>query len=161
MEKISKHITFAEATKSQTAIRHGIDNYPSEFQLKNMKMVAEKCFEPLREHHGKPIGISSFLRSSALNSKIGGSKTSQHLCGAFSGIEEGAIDIDADIFNNGITNAEVFHFLKNNVEFDQLIWEFGDENNPSWVHVSFRKGANRKMLLMAYKTNSGTKYEII
>jgi hypothetical protein len=161
MENISKHISYLEATKSQTAVRRGIDNTPSDFQLANMKLVAENCFEPLREAKGKVIGVSSFLRSEALNKAIGGSKTSQHMQGAYSGIEEGAIDIDADIYNNGLTNKEIFEWLESNVEFDQLIWEFGTDQEPAWVHVSYRKGANRNMKLKASRVNGKTKYTVI
>lgn len=159
--KISKHISFNEATKSQTATRHGINNEPTEWQLKNMILVATKCFEPLREWNNEPIGISSFLRSKKLNELIGGSTNSQHLQGLYSGKEEGAIDIDADIFNNGITNAEIYFWLKNNIEYDQLIWEFGTDNNPNWVHISYRKGANRNMNLRAERINGKVKYTII
>lgn len=158
MENISDNITFSEATKSGTAIRRGIDNLPTEKQLENMKLVAENCFQPLREWWGKAIGITSFLRVVLVNSLIGGSKTSQHCAGEESGLEEAAIDIDADIYNNGITNAEIFSWLKYNVEFDQLIWEFGDDENPAWVHVSFRKGTNRKQVKRATKINGVTKY---
>lgn len=160
--KISKHISFNEATKSQTATRHGINNEPTEWQLKNMILVATKCFEPLREWNNEPIGISSFLRSKKLNELIGGSTNSQHLQGLYSGKEEGAIDIDADIFNNGITNAEIFEWLKANVEHDQLILEYPNQyGEPKWVHISYRKGANRNMCLRADRVDGKTKYTII
>ena len=156
---ISKHISYKEAVRSSTAKRRGIDNTPSTFQLNNMALVAEECFEPLREWYGKAIGVSSFLRSKELNEAIGGSKKSQHMCGAYSLKEEGAIDIDADMFSNGITNAEIFNWLKDNVAFDQLIWEFGDESEPDWVHVSHRKGSNRGQVLVAYRIDGKTKYK--
>lgn len=158
MTYISKHISYKEAVKSSTAIRHDINNTPNSFQLSNMKLVANACFEPLREWYGEAIGVSSFLRIVIVNSLIGGSKSSQHCAGEETGKEEAAIDIDADIFDNGITNVEIFNWLKDNVEFDQLIWEFGSDDNPSWVHVSYRKGANRKQLLKAIKFNGKTKY---
>lgn len=164
MENISNNITYKEATKSNTAKRYGIDNSPNDFQLQNMKLVAEKCFQPLREWYKKAIGVSSFMRSKALNEHkaIRGSKTSQHMQGLYSELEEGAIDIDADIFDNGITNAEIFNWLKDNVEFDQLIWEYGTDEEPAWVHVSFRKGANRKKLMAAKKNSAGrTCYEVM
>jgi zinc D-Ala-D-Ala carboxypeptidase len=142
--KVSQHISLNEATKSQTALRRGIDNTPSEEVLNSMKIVAEKCFEPIRNHHGKAIGISSFYRSPELNKAIGGSRTSDHCRGR-------AIDIDADIYNNGITNAEIFHWLRENVEFDQLIWEYGTDSNPAWVHVSYRPGENRGQVLKAVR----------
>lgn len=138
---ISKNISEAEAFKSQEAVRRGINNFSSdEAILKNMRHIAENVFEKIREHFGLPIGISSFYRCSALNKAIGGSKTSQHVRGE-------AIDIDADIFG-GVTNTEIFEYVKKNLVFDQLIWEFGDEKNPSWVHVSLKRdGKNRKQVL--------------
>ena len=155
--KISDNITYKESVKSNTAKRYGIENTPDDFQLANMKMVADKCFQPLRNWYKKPIGVSSFLRSKALNEHpaINGSKTSQHLQGLYSKLEEGAIDIDADIQDNGITNSEIFNWLKENVEFDQLIWEYGTDITPAWVHISFRKGANRNMCLTAKKKSNG------
>jgi hypothetical protein len=139
--KISNHITLAEATKSQTAIRKGIDNTPNESQIQSMKLVAEMCFEPLREWYGKAIGISSFFRSPALNRAVKGSPRSQHCKGQ-------AIDIDADVFNNGITNRDIYQWLIANVDYDQIIWEYGDDNNPAWVHISYvGKGKNRKQQL--------------
>lgn len=140
MEKISDHISYIEAIKSQQAIRNKIDNTPNEEQLKAMRLVAEKCFEPLREWAGKPIGISSFFRNKEVNRLIGGASNSQHLKGE-------AIDIDADIYNNGITNAEIFFFIKDNLDFDQLIWEFGNDEQPQWVHVSYSATKNRKQIL--------------
>lgn len=154
MEKISNNITYAEATKSQEAIRRGIDNTPNETQLRKMKIVANKCFQPLREKHGKPIGISSFFRSVDLNKAIGGSATSQHCKGE-------AIDIDADIFDNGITNKEIFEWLQDNVDFDQLIGEYPTNNNDfKWVHISYvSPEKNRKQILIAKKIGKKTIYE--
>jgi|ADurb_Cas_02_Slu_FD_contig_31_3790075_length_817_multi_2_in_0_out_0_2 hypothetical protein len=140
---ISDHITYAEAVKSQEAVRLRIRNVPNQKQLAAMRLVAEKCFEPVRNHFKVPIGISSFFRSEALNELIGGSKTSQHCKGE-------AIDIDADIFGK-ISNSEIFHFIYNNLEFDQLIWEYGDDENPAWVHVSYAEGKNRKQVLKITK----------
>lgn len=139
--KISNHITLAEATKSQTAIRKGIDNTPPKEVIPNMIAVAEKCFEPLREWHGKPIGISSFYRSPALNRAVKGSPRSQHCKGQ-------AIDIDADIFDNGLTNRQIYNWLVNNVDYDQIIWEYGTDDNPAWVHISYvSKEKNRRQQL--------------
>ena len=161
MYNISKNISYGEATKSQTATRLGLDNNPTEQELRNMQLVADKCFQPLREWYGKAIAITSFFRSAKVNAKIGGSQTSQHCAGGVSGIEEAAIDIDADVFDNGITNKEIFNWLKENVEYDQLIWEYGTSNNPNWVHVSYRKGANRKMNLKVERINGKSKYTVI
>lgn len=157
-KKISNHISYKEAIRSSTAKRKGIDNIPTTSQLANMKMVANKCFEPLREYHGKPIFVSSFLRSKALNAAIRGSKTSQHLQGAYTLKKEGALDIDADVFDNGITNRQVFHWLKKNVDYDQIIFEYPDRNgNPGWVHIGYRKTGNRNQALIAYKNKKGKK----
>lgn len=138
---ISTHISEEEAFKSQTAIRHGIKNYTGDAEiLANMKHVAQNIFEPLRNHFKRPIGISSFYRCELLNKKIGGAKNSQHTTGE-------AIDIDADIFGD-LTNKIIYDYVKDNLDFDQLIWEFGDKNNPAWVHVSLkRNGKNRKQIL--------------
>jgi len=138
--RISKHITLGEAIKSQTATRHGIDNTPNGEVLLNMQHLANNVFEPIREHFGIPIGISSFYRSPKLNQKVKGSKTSQHMKGE-------AMDIDADIFG-GITNKEIFDYIKKNLDFDELIWEYGDDDNPAWVHVSLKRvGKNSKQIL--------------
>ena len=139
--RISANITYAEAFKSQSAVRHKIKNTTNDPEiLKNMKHVAENVFEKIRAHFGKPIGISSFYRSPELNKIVGGSPTSQHATGE-------AIDIDADIFG-GLTNKQIFDFIKNNLEYDQLIWEYGTEKNPAWVHVSLKRvGKNRKQIL--------------
>ena len=130
---ISKHITEKEATKSVTALRLGIDNTPNGDALANMKELAEKIFEPLREWVGGPIKINSFYRSVALNEAIGGSSKSQHCCKGGSS----AIDID-DIYGHK-TNKEMFEWVKENLDFDQMIWEFGNEDNPDWVHISYVK----------------------
>jgi zinc D-Ala-D-Ala carboxypeptidase len=148
MNRISEHISYREATKSLTAIRHNIDNTPSSDVQARMVIWAQFIFEPLRNHFGVPIGISSFFRCTELNKKIKGSKTSQHVKGE-------AGDIDADIYG-GITNADIFNFLKDNADFDQLIWEFGDSDNPAWVHVSTNTSStNRKEVLIAYKNWRG------
>ena len=145
---ISKNITFAEATKSQSATRLGIKNEPNKEQIEAMRYVAENIFERVRTHFGnKPIAISSFFRNFATNKAVGGSQTSQHCKGE-------AMDIDADTFG-GITNKEIFNYIKANLDFDQLIWEFGTNNNPDWVHVSLTKGLNKRQVLKAVKNEFG------
>jgi zinc D-Ala-D-Ala carboxypeptidase len=152
MTRISANITLAEAIKSQSATRHGIDNTPTAEHLQAMRVLAEKIFEPIRAWHGKPIGISSFYRSPKLNKKIGGSTTSQHCLGE-------AMDIDADIFDNGVTNKQIFDFILANLDFDQLLWEHGTRTNPDWVHVSFTtKRKNRKQVLIVLKEGNKTVY---
>lgn len=149
--KISKHISIKEATRSNTAERLGIDNFPNSPTLVNMQALAENVFEPLRKHFGHPIYITSFYRSPELNRAIGGSSKSQHCSGQ-------AIDID-DVIGSS-TNADFFNYIKNNLEFDQLIWEFGNEDNPSWVHVSYNADNNRGNILKAFKEKGKTKYSI-
>lgn len=152
IENISEHITYLEATKSEKAIRQGIDNTPNEFQLQNMRMVAEKIFEPTRNHFGVPIYISSFVRVVKLNRSklVGGAKFSDHEHGEETGDQEGAIDMDADVFGK-VTNKQIYDYIKNNLEYDQLIWEFGDDNNPAWVHASYALNNCRMQTLRAYK----------
>ena len=150
MENISKHISYAEATDSFTAKRKQIANVPNVTQLNNMKDLAINIFEPVREHFQIPIKINSFFRSIALNISVGGASGSQHCANIGS-----AIDIDG---TNGITNKEIFNYIKTNLDFDQLIWEFGDANEPSWVHVSYNKRNNRKIVLKAIKSNGKTSY---
>ena len=150
---ISKHISEKEATKSVTALRLGIDNTPNGDALANMKELAEKIFEPLREWVGGPIKINSFYRSVALNEAIGGSSKSQHCCKGGSS----AIDID-DIYGHK-TNKEMFEWVKENLDFDQMIWEFGNEDNPDWVHISYvSEDKNRNRILKAVRDDGKTKY---
>lgn len=151
---ISKHISMKEAVYSNTATRRGIDNTPGEYELQNMELLARKVFEPLREHVGKPIKINSFYRSAELNQAIGGSSKSQHCEGR-------AIDID-DTYGH-MSNADMYTFIKENLDFDQMIWEFGTEENPNWVHVSYiDPETNRNRCLQAYKDeNNKTQYKVI
>ena len=141
-----------EGVYSITAKRLGLENKPTEAHLNNMKMLAVKVFEPLREWVGGPIRINSFYRGPELNKAIGGSKKSQHCNGQ-------AVDID-DIYGHK-TNAEMFNYIRDNLEFDQMIWEFGDDKNPNWVHVSYiNPGENRNKCLVAYKEDGRTKYSL-
>jgi hypothetical protein len=135
--KISKHLTLAELITSQTATRKRIDNTPSPQVIANLKLVAEKVFEPLREGLGKPIRISSGYRSPALNKAIGGAKNSQHTTGE-------ALDLQGV---GGLKNSEIFNYIKDNLTFDQLINEYPVNGEPSWVHVSFKKSGNRNQIL--------------
>jgi len=147
---ISKHISYHEGTYSRTGERRDLDNTPNEDQLKCMKEVAENLFEPLREWVGGPIKINSFFRGEPVNTAIGGSTRSQHMKGQ-------AMDID-DTFKHK-TNAEMYHYIKDNLDFDQMIWEFGDDENPNWLHVSWvSHRPNRKKLTIAKKVNGRTKY---
>ena len=150
---ISKHISYKEGVYSRTAIRRGIDNDPNKDQMINMEVIADEVFEPLRSWVGGPIKINSFFRSPELNKAIGGSTKSQHCQGQ-------AIDLD-DTYGRA-TNAEMYGFIKKYLEFDQMIWEFGDDDNPDWVHVSYvSEEKNRNRCLKAYKEKGKTKYMVI
>lgn len=147
--RLSAHFALAEFTRSESAKRHGVSNEPTPEHLENLKVLCEKVLEPIRMKFG-PINISSGYRSKALNHYIGGSLKSQHC-------EAKAADIDMDGMG-GASNTEIFNFIKDTLDFDQLIWEFGDNNKPDWVHVSYNKGANRKQVLRALKVNGKTAY---
>jgi hypothetical protein len=150
--QLSEHLSLAEVTKSDTAKRRGVSNMPTEAHIANFKLLAENIFEPIRNHFGKPIFISSGYRSAELNKAIGGAASSQHCQGE-------AIDIDMDGRPGGVTNKMVFDFIKDNLNFDQLIWEFGTTANPDWVHVSYEStGKQRKQILRAVRNGSKTSY---
>ena len=149
--KLSENLSLAECTKSLTAKRLGINNEPDEWVTENLRQTAVNVFQPVRECLGVPIHVSSGYRSAELNKAIGGSVRSQH-------VEGRAIDLDADVFG-GCTNSEIFECIRENVEFDQLIWEFGDQDNPDWVHVSFvYDGLNRGRCLKACRDDQGKVY---
>ena len=150
--QISKHLSLAEVSRSETAKRKGINNTPSGEHLENFKKLAENIFEPIREHFAVPIHISSGYRSKELNAAIGGASSSQHCQGE-------AIDIDMDGSSSGVSNADVFKYIKDHLNFDQLIWEFGSDSNPDWVHVSYEStGKQRKQILKAVKSGGKTSY---
>jgi hypothetical protein len=133
MSNISSHISFKEATQSPTALRYNINNTPDEATLKRMSLIANKCFEPLREWYGKPIKINSFYRCPELNTKVGGSKTSEHVLGQ-------AIDLDTDSVEE---NKKLFDWCKKNLQFNQLIWEY----DGAWIHISYKESGNKNQIL--------------
>lgn len=146
--RISTHLDLVEVTRSETAKRNGISNEPTSEHLENFKKLAKNIFEPIRNNFGVPIHISSGYRSVALNKFIKGSATSQHLLGQ-------ALDLDMDGSSSDVTNKMVFEYIKNNLDFDQLINEY----NYSWVHVSYNtKGKQRNQILDATKINGKTVY---
>ena len=150
--RISKHISLKEAVHSNTAKRRGIENTPNDDQLYNMAKVAHNIFEPLRLYVGGAIKINSFFRSEELNKAIGGSSKSQHCQGC-------ALDID-DIYGHK-SNYQMFEYIRENLDFDQLIYEFGDADNPDWVHVSYVSSKeNRNRVLRAVKNNGKTSYQV-
>jgi zinc D-Ala-D-Ala carboxypeptidase len=150
--KLSEHLDLSEITRSESAKRNGLSNMPNELHLANLKLLAENVFEPIRNNFRCPIHISSGYRSFELNRAVKGSLTSQHCTGE-------AIDIDMDNSANGVTNKMVFDYIKDNLNFDQLIWEFGTASNPDWVHVSYEStGRQRKQVLKAVRSNGQTSY---
>ena len=143
--RLTAHFTLAEFTRSESAKRHGVSNEPTPEHLENIKILCERVLEPIRMKFG-PINLSSGYRSKVLNHYIGGSLKSQHCEGK-------AADLDMDGMGS-VSNKEIFEYIKNNLEFDQLINEF----NYSWVHVSYNLGKNRKQVLDALKVNNKTVY---
>ena len=148
--KLSEHLDLSEVTRSDMAKRRGISNMPTPEHIENFKILAENIFEPIRKHFGVPIFVSSGYRSKELNTAIGGSLASQHLLGQ-------ALDLDMDGTKNGVTNKMVFDYIKENLNFDQLINEF----DYSWVHVSYNpSGKQRKQILNAVKVGGKTSYTV-
>ena len=143
--KLTAHFALAEFTRSESAKRHGVSNEPTPEHLQNLIVLCEKVLEPIRIKFG-PINISSGYRSKTLNHYIGGSLNSQHC-------EAKAADIDMDGMGS-VSNKEIFEYIKNELEFDQLINEF----NYGWVHVSYNLGKNRRQILDALKVNNKTVY---
>ena len=151
--KLSEHLDLSEVIRSESAKRNGISNMPIESHIRNLKLLAENIFQPIRNNFRCPIHISSAYRSIELNRIVKGSLTSQHCTGE-------AIDIDMDGTPNGVTNKMIFNYIKDNLEFDQLIWEFGNNDNPDWVHVSYKStGKQRKQVLKAIRNNGKTQYK--
>ena len=158
--KLSENLTLAEACRSETAKRKYIDNTPAGIAVDNLIVTAEKIFQPIRDHFKKPIYVSSMYRCERLNGIIGGTAHSKHITGE-------AIDIDND--GTDVCNKDIFNFIKDNLEFDVLIWELGDDA-PNWVHCSYVKNLNRKLIfrniiedglpkLIEYKEIKEKKYE--
>jgi hypothetical protein len=144
---ISKNITLDEAIRSEAAVKLGVPNMPNAIQLQAMKLLAEKVFEPARTYMGAPIKISSFFRSKSVNAYIGGSNNSQHCLGE-------AIDLKC------YDNLKLFNYIKDNLEFDQLINEFPNVvGQPAWVHVSYKAKDNRGEVLVAKKIGGKTVYQ--
>ena len=151
--KLSMNLSLSEVLVSQTAKRLQISNEPTKEHLNNLKQIANNIFQPLRDGLGYPIYVSSGYRSEALNKAIkGSSKTSQHMKGQ-------ALDLDADVYK-GVTNKDIFLFIRDNLDFDQLIWEYGTINSPAWVHVSFFEGKNRGKVMRCYGKSQYTLFDL-
>ena len=146
--KLSANFSVSELTRSQTATRKGIDNSPNDEQLANLRALCENVLQPIRDHFGKPVRISSGLRVPELNTAIGGSTTSDHCKG-----------MAADIEIPGVDNKELAEWIGANLEFRQLILEFYTGIPDSgWVHVSYNPSDNKKQVLTATKQNGKTVY---
>jgi hypothetical protein len=143
---LSQNFTLQEMIFSPTAIKKGIDNTPNSQAIRNLEALCKNILEPLRAYIGGPIKVSSGYRSEVLNSLIGGSKSSQHRFGQ-------AVDFDL-----GDRCADAFKFIRENLDYDQIIWEFGNDKQPDWIHVSFSTKSNRKNALRAIRSNGRTKY---
>ena len=149
--KLTENFSLGELTKSQTAERKGIDNSPSAEHQENLKSLCEMILQPIRDHFGQVVSVSSGYRSPELCVAIGSSTKSQHASGCAA---------DFEIF--GISNKELADYINENLDYDQLIleyWKGEDEPNSGWVHCSYTNGSNRKQYLRAYKENRSTKYE--
>lgn len=141
---LSAHVTIEEFERSEAAIRHGISNKMTAFDIERAKELCENVFEPIRAHVGKPIRINSGFRSPAVNKRIGGAKNSQHVLGE-------AMDLD-------LHDRVLFEWIIDNIEYDQLIFEGGTTDKADWFHISFRKGRNRKQTIRMVKKNGITSY---
>jgi len=151
--QLSKYFTLAELTPSSTAKRLGIKNEPTPAHLECLKGLATNVLDKVREHFGKPIWVSSGYRSKALNDATpGSSATSQHCSGE-------AADLDQDGRGTGVSNKMVFDYIKDHLNFDQLIYEYGTDTNPDWVHVSWEStGKQRKQVLRCTRVNGKPVY---
>lgn len=142
---LSKHVTRSEFERSETAINRGINNSMNEFEIERAKLLCENCFEPIRAKVGAPIRINSGFRSAALNRAIkGSSTTSQHSLGE-------AMDLN-------LHDRDLFEWIIDNVEFDQLIFEGGTTDRADWFHISYRKGRLRKQVLRMTKKGGKSTY---
>lgn len=148
--KLTENFTLAEMVKSETALRHDMDNTPDSAQTANLKTLAEKVLQPVRNHYGKGVKINSGFRHPEVNAKVGGSKTSDHCRGQA-----------ADIEIPGVANADLAEWVKNNLEFTQLILEFYTPGVPDsgWVHVSYDPANLKKQVMTAMKENGKTVYK--
>lgn len=153
--KIGKYTTLETICKSDTAIRHGIDNKPDAIQLHAIKLLAEHIYDPLCDHFQRAIPFTSWFRNSIVNSMIGGARKSQHVLGE-------AVDLDMDLQPLAVvSNSSLFYYIYTNLNFDQLIWEHGTDQNPAWVHVSFSSTGNQRKQVLRIKSRESGYEEMI
>ena len=146
---LSNNFTLHELTYSDMAFRKGINNEPNEEQINNLKLVCENILEPVRAHFNVPVIVSSGYRSIAVCEAVGSSAKSQHTKGQAA---------DFEIF--GVPNKEVADWIVNNIDYDQCILEFWNENEPNsgWVHCSYSSSGNRRQYLKAQKIDGKIVY---
>ena len=150
--KLSDHLSLSEVIRSESAKRHGIENMPTAEHIENFKKLAENVFEPIRNHFGVPVHISSGYRSAELNALTpGASKTSDHCQGK-------AVDLDQDGHAHGLTNNEVFHWAIANLKFKQVIAEYPVNGQLSWVHISYDENNLKNEVLICVKNNGKPQY---
>lgn len=149
--KLSPNFSLAEMTKSETALRRGLENTPGEVEIKNLTALAVNVLQPVREAFGKGVHVNSGFRHPEVNAAVGGSKTSDHCKGQA-----------ADIEIPGVANADLAQWIVDNLEFRQVILEFYTPGIPDsgWVHVSYVEGDNKKQVLTAMKENGKTVYKV-
>lgn len=146
---LTTNFTLAEMIKSETALRHDMDNTPGDAEIASLKLLAEKVLQPVRDHYGKGVKVNSGFRHPEVNAKVGGSKTSDHCKG-----------MAADIEIPGVPNHELAEWIQANLEFTQLILEFYTRGVPDsgWVHVSYDPANLKKQAMTATKENGKTVY---
>lgn len=146
---LTANFSLHEMTKSETALRMGLDNTPGEAEIENLRLLCEKVLQPIRDHYGKGVKVNSAYRSPESNSAVGGSKTSDHCKG-----------MAADIEIPGVANADLAQWIMDNLEYTQLILEFYTPGVPDsgWVHVSFDPAQLKKQELTATKVAGKTQY---
>lgn len=160
---LSKDFTLEEFTKSHTAIRYGIDNTPNQEQIESLVKLAENVLQPLRHYMRQPVAITSGFRSAELNNHIGGA--TKMINGKKVGVSQHCHGEAADLDVPG-RNAEMFRYIRANLQFDQLIWEYGGDptkkgTEPDWIHVSYREGKNRSQVLRCVKKNGKPVYTLL
>lgn len=149
MTQLTKNFSLAEMVKSETALRHGMDNTPGEAELANLLVLCANVLQPIRDHYQKGVKVNSGYRSPDVNAKVGGSRTSDHTRG-----------MAADIEIPGVPNADLASYIRDNLQFTQLILEFYTPGVPDsgWVHVSYDEQNLKKQSLTATRKDGKTVY---
>ena len=143
-DKLTPHFTLGEMLVSQTASRRGLDNTPGPAVIAALRLLCGQLLEPIRAHFGSPVVVTSGYRSPAVNKACGGSPTSQHVLGEA-----------ADFTVPGVSNLALAQWMRDKLDYDQLIYEFGESG---WIHVSWRPARRRNQELSAQRTKRGTVY---